>query len=35
MRLNHDCVRDVMLFIESDITFGNFLHLEDFLPMKN
>lgn len=31
MRLNHDCVRDVMLFIESDITFGNFLHLEDFL----
>ena len=31
MRLNHDCVRDVMLFIEEKHKPGMFIFLKDFL----
>lgn len=31
MRLNTDCVRSVMLFIEDKSKFGSSLHLDDFL----
>lgn len=31
LKLNQDCVRDVMLFVENKLEFGVFLHLEDFL----
>lgn len=31
MKLNQDCVRDVLLFVESNITFGHFLQLDDFI----
>lgn len=34
MRLNHDCVRDVMLFIEEEQELGMALHLSDFLNQK-
>lgn len=30
MKLNQDCVRDTLLFIESDLQFGEFFHLDDF-----
>lgn len=35
MRLNHDCVRDVMLFIEEEQELGMALHLPDFLNQKS
>lgn len=31
MRLNQDCVRDCLKFVESDLTLGHFLRLSDFL----
>ncbi|AKP66320.1 MULTISPECIES: DUF2513 domain-containing protein [Companilactobacillus] len=31
MRLNQDCVRDVMLYIEDKAVFGKFLFLDEFL----
>lgn len=31
MKLNPDCVRDTMLFIEKNAKFGTFLHLDDFV----
>ena len=34
MRLNHDCVRDVMLFIEEEQELGMAPHLPDFLNQK-
>lgn len=34
MRLNHDCVRDVMLFIEEEQELEMALHLPDFLNQK-
>lgn len=34
MKLNHDCVRSVMLFIENKYKFGTFLLLDDFLNAK-
>ncbi|MBZ5995393.1 DUF2513 domain-containing protein [Leuconostoc gelidum subsp. gasicomitatum] len=30
MRLNQDAVRDIMLFVESDLEFDNFFSLKDF-----
>ncbi|SUP61372.1 Uncharacterised protein [Weissella viridescens] len=35
MYLNQDCVRDCLKFIESDLAFGHFLHLSDFLESDN
>lgn len=34
MRLNHDCVRDVLLFIENKQELRGFLHLKNFLDKK-
>ncbi|MCT6891898.1 MAG: DUF2513 domain-containing protein [Lactobacillus sp.] len=34
MRLNQDCVRSVMLFIEDKNEFGSFLDLDNFLSAK-
>ena len=34
MKLNQDCVRSVMLFIENKSTFGSFLDLNDFLKAE-
>lgn len=31
MKLNQDCVRSTLLFIEDNAEFGSFLRLEDFL----
>lgn len=31
MRLNHDCVRDVLLFIEQEHRPGRFISLQQFL----
>lgn len=31
MKLNQDCVRDVMLYIEDKAVFGDFLYLDEFL----
>lgn len=30
MRLNQDAVRDILLFVESNLEFDNFFHLKDF-----
>lgn len=35
MYLSQDCVRDCLKFIESDLPFGHFLHLSDFLESDN
>lgn len=35
MKLNQDCVRDIMLFIEKNVTFGMFLHLNDFIESSD
>lgn len=35
MRLNHNCVRDVLLFIEEKQEIGSALHLSDFLNLNN
>lgn len=34
MRLNQDCVRSIMLFIEDKNEFGSFLDLDNFLSAK-
>ncbi|MDT2485041.1 DUF2513 domain-containing protein [Enterococcus avium] len=34
MKLNQDCVRDIMLLIEDEISFGSFLRLNYFLESK-
>lgn len=34
MKLNQDCVRSVMLFIEDKNEFGSFLDLDNFLSAK-
>lgn len=34
MKLNQDCVRSVMLFIEDKYEFGTFLYLDNFLNAK-
>lgn len=31
MKLNQDCIRDVMLYIESNAEFGTFIYLKSFL----
>lgn len=31
MKLNHDCVRDVLLFIEENYQIGKFLSLDEFI----
>nr|WP_305040311.1 DUF2513 domain-containing protein [Enterococcus faecium] len=34
MKLNQDCVRDILLLIEDEISFGSFLRLEFFLASE-
>lgn len=34
MKLDHDCVRDVLIYIEDKHKMGSFLHLDDFLDAK-
>lgn len=34
MKLNQDCVRDCLKFVESDLELGSFLHLDDFFESK-
>lgn len=29
MKLNHDCVRDVLLYLEDNLSYGNFVHSSD------
>ena len=29
MKLNHDCVRDVLLYLEDNLSYGNFIHSSD------
>ena len=35
MKLNHDCVRDVLLFVEEEQRPGIFLHLNDFISIQD
>ena len=35
MKLNHDCVRDVLLFVEEEQHPGIFLHLNDFISIQD
>lgn len=34
MKLNQDCVRDILLLIEDEISFGSFLRLDFFLTSE-
>ena len=34
MKLNQDCVRDCLKFVESDLELGSFFHLDDFFESK-
>lgn len=35
MRLNPDAVRDILIFVESDLEFNNFFKLNDFYNAKS